>query len=107
MRTKRSYEGVLLIDHRVSPGVPDQMMPAGMPLGSGHGLFEAPIYTCSHCQKQVVVNPLRNRSRAWCRYCDHYICDPCGGILHTTGICKTYKQFMDELQEQGLKLTEE
>ncbi len=101
--SKRSHEGVILIDHSVSPGIPDAAMPVGMPPRSGQGLFEAPTYTCSHCQKVVIINPLRNRERSWCRKCDHYICDPCGGILQATGVCKTYKQVMDEVQEAGLR----
>ena len=99
MATKRSQEGLVLIDHSVSPGVPDSAMPDGMPPRAGQGKFEAPCYTCSHCQQIVVVNPLRNRDRAWCKKCDHYLCDRCGGILATTGVCKTWKQLLDEIQD--------
>ena len=63
MSSKRSQEGYLMIDHSASPGVPDA---EGMPVRSGQGMFEAPTVTCNHCQTVVVVNPMRNRERAWC-----------------------------------------
>lgn len=94
-----------MIDHRFTPGLTLEQTQE-LPPGAGQGLFEAPTITCSHCQKIVIINPLRNRERAWCRYCDHYICDPCSGILAATGVCKTYKQMLDELQEDGLKIEE-
>ena len=101
-RSKRSHEGELMIDHRFTPGLPDETMQAhGLPAGAGHGLFEAPTFTCNHCPQIVVLNPLRNRQRAYCRKCDHYICDRCGGILAATGACKPYKRVLDELQESA------
>lgn len=104
VRSKRSYEGELLIDHRCSPGISDQMVRAAqLPVGAGKGLFEAPTYTCSHCQHVVALNPARNRERAWCRYCDHYICDNCGAILARTRECKTYTQFLEEIQELAFR----
>ncbi len=103
-RSKRSHEGEVLIDHRDSPGISEEMVRSTqLPVGAGQGIFEAPTYTCSHCQVVVVLNPKRNRERAWCRYCDHYICDKCGGILAVTKVCKTYTQLLDELQEQASK----
>ena len=89
-----------MIDHSASPGVPDA---EGMPVRSGQGMFEAPTVTCNHCQTVVVVNPMRNRERAWCRKCDHYLCDKCGGILAQTGVCYPYKNFLDDLQEQNFQ----
>jgi len=101
-RSKRAHEGELMIDHRFTPGMPDKlMMPNGFPAGAGHGLFEAPTYTCNHCPQIVLVNPLRNRQRAWCRHCDRYLCDRCGGILAATRACKPYTRVLDELQEQA------
>ena len=104
MKSKRSYEGELFIDHRYSPGISEELVrKTNLPSGAGQGVFEAPTFTCSHCQTVVVLNPLRNRERAWCRYCDHYICDDCGGILARTRECKTYTQFLEEIQEQAFK----
>lgn len=53
MATLRRHEGFLLIDHRASPGVPEEIaLAAGMdPKHCGEGkLFEAPTLTCSHCK---------------------------------------------------------
>ena len=98
MNTKRSHEGYLLIDHRVSPGVPDALMvPQGYPVGSGRGVFESPTYTCSHCEAVVVMNPDRSRPRTWCKKCDHYICDACGAQLAATGICYPFKARVNDL----------
>ena len=104
-RSKRLDEGLLMIDNRNSPGVPDEWMPGAkyMPAGSGQGLFEVPTFSCGHCPRQVVMNPKRRRTRGYCRTCDNYICDRCGGILAVTRICKPYEQVLDELQEKGLK----
>lgn len=98
--SKRSHEGYLMLDNRASP-VPDAVVHnAGLPAGAGRGFFEAPTYTCSHCQRVVVLNPLRNRERAYCTGCDHYICDGCGTVRAALGgRCRTFKQLVDEVQE--------
>ena len=95
MRTKRSHEGYMMLDHRASPGVvgSDHFLP----VGEGQQ-FEAPTYTCSHCGTIVIVNPDRTRAREWCSGCDHYICDRCGGVKKATGVCKTLAQTFDELE---------
>lgn len=82
----RNHEGELLIDHRNSPGIP------GLPQ-----IFEAPTYTCKHCQRIVVMNPDRKRERAYCRGCDHLICDPCAAIKAQTMTCRTFDQVIDEI----------
>lgn len=94
------------MDHRSTDGVSDaQVVEAGLPVGAGRGLFEAPSITCSHCQRVVILNPLRNRERPYCRKCDHYICDSCGPALAATGICKPFRQVLDELQEEAERTT--
>ena len=104
MSSKRSHEGYLLIDSRFTPGFSDlEAIAAGLPVGAGRGVFEAPTYTCSHCQYVVVINPARNRERAHCRKCDHYICDACGAALALSGICRTFKQVIYEIQERADK----
>ena len=87
-----------MLDHRDSPGLPTELPP-----GMGCGLFEAPTVTCSHCQVVVIVNPLRNRDRAYCQKCDHYICDVCGKALQVTGICRPFKQVIEDVQELAIK----
>jgi hypothetical protein len=98
MTSLRSHEGYLLIDHRNSPGVPDAIVqPLGLPLGAGRGVFEAATYTCKHCQRIVVMNPDRKRERAYCRGCDHLICDPCGAERARTLQCRTFEQVIDQI----------
>lgn len=101
--SKRSHEGYLLIDNRCNPGVPDELaVRVGLPVGAGRGMFEAPTITCSHCQTVVIINPLRNRERAYCGKCDHYICDGCGAARAANGgECRTMRQIADELQEEA------
>lgn len=92
MRTQRSKESYLLIDHSAGPGLP------GMPK-----VFEAGTFTCSHCQALVVINPKRTRDRALCRQCDHYICDECGIVASQSLFHRPFEMFADEVQEAGAK----
>ena len=104
MNSKRSHEGYFMMDNRVNSGIPDELVvKQGLPAGAGKGLFEAPTYTCSHCQAVVVLNPNRQRERAYCRGCDHYICDACGVERAQSMTCKTFKQKIDEAMYQHEK----
>lgn len=104
MSSLRSHEGYLLIDNRGTPGLSEEAVhSAGLPAGAGVGLFEAPTYTCSHCQTVVVLNPKRNRERAYCRGCDHMICDRCGVLRANGQPCKTFKQVIDEILEAATR----
>ena len=107
-RSKRSHEGEILVDHRNSPGLSEQIIhtaggiprsDAKLPAGSGKGVFESATFSCSHCPNVVVIHPLRNRPRGYCRSCDHYICDSCNADKAMGKECKTYKQQLDEIQE--------
>lgn len=73
--------GYLMIDHRASPGLPEDIArKTGLdPHYTGEGkLFEAATLTCSHCKCSVIKNPARARERATCPKCNfHYICDLC------------------------------
>ena len=100
MRSKRDLEGLVTVDHRDSPGISENLAAAnGMPVAATRGFFEAPTYTCSHCQAVVVMNPLRTRDRAYCTGCDRYICDSCGFARSQGAACKPYPEFVDELLE--------
>jgi len=105
MTSKRSHEGYLLLDNRAGPGVSDEFsQKAGLPPGAGKNLFECATITCSHCQQVLIVNPLRNRERAYCPKCDHYICDRCGALRALNGgQCKTFRQIIEETQEQAVR----
>ena len=104
--SNRRYEGVILVDHNYSPGLTDETIfrtnthsNAKMPIGSGTGVLEMATFSCSHCPNVVYIHPLRNRPRGYCRKCDHYICDSCNAKKAMDGVCRTYKQQLDELQE--------
>jgi hypothetical protein len=47
---------------------------------SGEGVQEMHTMSCTHCGGVVVLNPQRIRARAYCRSCDHYICDNCAAV---------------------------
>jgi len=74
-------EGYLMVDHRASPGIPEeQARKMGYdPSQVGEGkVLEAAMKFCAHCQQPVVINPLRTRERAHCMACSgKYVCDNC------------------------------
>lgn len=79
-------EGYLMIDHRASPGVPEEiarsvgMDPALVKEGS---MLEMTTMTCCHCKVAVQMNPMRLRARESCRKCGgKYICDFCYADTH-------------------------
>lgn len=102
MHSKRSLEGVLLIDngHAPTPAHPSRNF-----IGAGSaGRLEVPMLTCSHCHAQVVVNPLRTRERHYCRKCDHYLCDQCAVIATVNGgECTPMNKTLDLAQERAMK----
>lgn len=98
MGSKLAKEGYFMADHRDSPGLsPVMEHAAGLPPGAGHGMFEAPTYTCSHCCRVVIMRPDRRRDRAWCAKCDRYICDGCGAAMTLLGECRSIDRIVDEL----------
>ncbi len=104
MKSKRSQEGYFLIDHRYSPGLPDELaIPGGLPAGVGRGCNELSTITCSHCQYVMIQNPLRTRERGYCPKCDHYVCDRCNLSRILTGECKTFNQRIEEAHEEVIK----
>jgi len=109
VKTKRSLEGYLLIDNRHAPPVSLEMARASGKevLGAGvAGVVEMPVLTCSHCHRGVAVQPLRTRDRAYCRKCDHYICDECAVVATLNGgVCEPLTKRLDLLQEQAAKPT--
>jgi hypothetical protein len=74
-------EGELFVDHRASPGLPEdaarKMGYEPSQVGEGR-LFEAATLMCHHCHQIAIKNPLRQRERAFCMACGGaYICDLC------------------------------
>lgn len=106
MRSQRSKEGYLLIDHRNSPGVPLEMILASgkfapdVAAGAAGAVFESATITCSHCQVVVILNPDRGRPRNFCAKCDHYVCDKPGCVTQ----CIPMNQVFDEIQNQAFHL---
>jgi hypothetical protein len=95
--SKRSHEGWIVFDHRAGEGIGDG------PLRGG-SCFEAPTLTCGHCQRVMVVNPLRNRERGYCRKCDHYVCDECEVARVASGYeCRSFERLIEEVQERALR----
>ncbi len=88
MIPKSRREGYLLIDNRLAP--PSEGVPRFM---------EAATSTCSHCERQIVRNPARQRDRAWCPSCDSYICDACEAVRAVEG-CKPFTSVIDKLAKQ-------
>lgn len=72
--------GYLVIDHRFSPGVPEEVArrsgfdPALLREGK---LLEADTFQCKHCLGTVVKHKMRVRPRGYCPSCDGHLCDPC------------------------------
>lgn len=107
MNSLRSHEGSLFIDNRNSPGVPDSVMvPLGYAPGAGKGLYESATYTCSHCNRVVIIEPRRTRERGFCRKCSARICDPCTEVMAKTLTCRSMKEIIDETLEQAVKQTD-
>lgn len=103
MPSKTNREGYLLIDHRYSPGLPASDGFDPEIFGPGR-TFESGMWQCSHCQRGIVKNPLRQRARAYCAKCDHYICDNCETNRHLTGgECRPFRQIADEAQEAAVR----
>lgn len=106
MHTKRRHEGYLLIDHRAGDGIDAQLARRlhTLPVPGGT-MFEAPTFTCSHCQVVVILNPDRTRARGYCPKCDHHVCDACETARVLTGECRPFKKILDEAQEFALRAT--
>ena len=76
----KTSAGYMQIDHRNSPGMPQEYCERfGLPVGKG-SMVEMDVLQCGHCTQLLLRNPWRNRERAWCMFCDSYLCDSCDGI---------------------------
>ena len=77
------HDGELIIDHRASPGIPQEMARSfGFdPKALGEGsLFETAVLGCCHCAGVQIKNPDRKRPRNFCFSCNRYICDLCAEV---------------------------
>lgn len=100
MRTKRSDEGCVLIDHRNSPGISAEFIRANNidapAVGAGQ-IFESAVTICHGCGRDIILNPNRSRAREWCMEHDAYLCDGCGLTRKLTGSCVPLKKRLADL----------
>jgi len=106
--SKLTNQGELLIDHTNSPGISPEwvkenrhhlMASGATPVIVGKGKkFETGLKNCTHCGADVIMNPMRQREREWCRVCDAYICDNCGLLRKLSGYQHmTVQQVMENI----------
>lgn len=100
MKTKRSNEAYILIDHRNSPGISQEFVRANnldTPAVAGGQVFESAVVVCHGCQADVVLNPNRTREREWCYTHDAYLCDRCALMRKLTGSCVPFWKKIETL----------
>jgi hypothetical protein len=105
MPSLKQHAGYLQIDHRDSPGLtPADVahVPGSIPVAGG-SLLERDVLTCSHCQRGVILEPLRTRDRGYCPKCNHFVCDSCDTSRVKTGACVPMKQVLDVAQNHADK----
>ena len=103
MLSKRSQEGVILIDHRNSPGIsPEFMAENGIngPVVEAGQIYESALTSCCQCGTNVILNPKRTRAREYCMACDSYLCDGCGLLRKLGHAHKPLRQTMAELYDK-------
>ena len=102
MTHTRQREGYLFVDHRASPGLPEDMARRmGVPAGSKMG--EVATLTCRHCRAVVIKNPFRERERNSCPKCGYkYICDFCAAKTRDPDYVHTpYEKVVDAALKGG------
>ncbi len=102
MRTKRSDEAYVLIDHRNSPGVSQDFLAANHLLNTAPAVgagqtYESAISVCHGCGADIILNPKRTREREWCWEHDAYLCDSCALTRRLTGSCVPLKKRLFDL----------
>jgi hypothetical protein len=89
--------GYLEIDHRAA----EMLLPPEI-----QRYFEADTYTCSHCDRVVVLNSQRTRERYKCGGCNHHVCDECAAKRVAGGSCRTMAQFVEEIRDRDARQPE-
>lgn len=101
MKTLNSHSGYLIIDHRDSPGLTadDVRHVPGALAVAGGSVLERDVKQCSHCGRNVFLEPNRVRQRAVCPKCHHYICDNCERArVMSGGLCVPLQRVLDAAQ---------
>lgn len=97
MKRLGTHAGFFEIDHRDSPGLTAEdvaHVPGGIAVPGGQH-FERDAKQCSHCQRTVILEPTRVRTRALCPNCHEYICDPCE-VLRLKFGCVPFRKKLDQ-----------
>lgn len=102
--SNRKNEGCLIIDHTDSPGIEAGLFVRGPVVGKGERYVSA-TSTCMHCQRIVILNPLRTRPRNWCQKCGDFICDECALYekMNPQQPHRSFAQVMDEVMNADAK----
>jgi ribosomal protein S27AE len=105
MSSLKHGAGYLHIDHRDSPGLTpaDVAHVPGALAVPGGSVLERDVKVCSHCERGIVLQPLRTRDRGYCGKCNHYICDGCESIRVKTGECVPMRKIIDITQNHAEK----
>jgi hypothetical protein len=106
MPSKRNPDGYLEINNNGAEPPSPLLGIKEETIGGGVQHLETSFFMCSHCQRQVVVNPqpFRKAEPAYCPKCDHYICQQCNLVrVASGGVCKPFKQTIDELLTKAAK----
>ena len=103
--SKRELEGYLEVDHRNSPGISaEQAASVGSKLVvPGGTVLKTPTMQCSHCQYTIILNPKRDRSRGYCRSCDHDICDRCSLLMKLGHPCVPFIKIVEQFHSKAAK----
>jgi hypothetical protein len=101
MGSLKAGAGYLIIDHRDSPGLSAAdvaQMPGAVAAPAGT-VLERDVKQCSHCQRDVLLEPLRTRARGYCPKCDGYVCDGCEAIrVASGGACVPFAARLEQAQ---------
>jgi hypothetical protein len=101
-----SYEGWIMFDNHVNPGIPDELTRGFMPPGAGKGLYEVATLTCVHCGQVAIKNPDRSRPRNFCVRCSRYICDICGALAAAPDyVHRSFEQLKEMVQSGKFVIT--
>lgn len=110
MKTKRSQEAYVMIDHRNSPGITAEFVRKNkldVPVVGAGKIFESAMNVCGHCGGNVILNPDRSRPREWCFTCDKYICDNCGAAKKAGASCVPVQKKLADAYEKIIRNLQE
>lgn len=107
MASLKANEGYMMVDHRMSPGIPEDLEAYWITQGKlqpgdvvrGGAMLETGIKCCNHCQRVILLNPQRQRDRHTCLKCYAYVCDQC----YASGECIPIWKVLDDLQNAAEK----